>query len=234
MNPLDKIKQEYKVKPTLDERKKVEIVISGQKSENSGVNIQNITIHTSIQPNYDREKLKELLKNSKLSKVIIKMPVAAKQTLVSSQMEKKNEIQEPQPRTKEKEKIAKLPQKIKFVIEDDEEEPLEDEHVDKEQDVQEEQEKPKKHTGRRTEKVQKGVAVLGPESYLKIEGVPIIDRIHQKQPPVNFKVSSYYMNNREFFINFINSLFEPYKRELEDTKSLAAALTSSFKMRLPP
>ena len=215
MNPLDKIKQEYKIKPTLDERKKVDVVISGQKSENSGVNIQNITIHTSIQPNYDREKLKELLKNSKLSKVIIKMPVAAKQTLVPSQMEKKQEQQG----TKEKEKIAKLPQKIKFVIEDDDEEPLEDEHVDKEQKEQEEQAKPKKHTGRRTEKVQKGVAVLGPESYLKIEGIPIIDRIHQKQPPVNFKVSSYYMNNREFFINFINSLFEPYKRELEDTKS---------------
>jgi hypothetical protein len=26
------------------------------------------------------------------------------------------------------------------------------------------------------------------------------------------------MNNREIFVNFINSLFEPYKRELEENK----------------
>jgi len=70
--------------------------------------------------------------------------------------------------------------------------------------------------GRTTKKVEKGIAVLGPENVVEIGDTPLSQRLAKKQPPVIIKVSSYYMNNREIFVNFINSLFEPYKKELEN------------------
>ena len=43
--------------------------------------------------------------------------------------------------------------------------------------------------------------------------------LEKRLPPLSsydVKVSSYYMNNREIFVNFINNLFEPYKEDLLD------------------
>jgi hypothetical protein len=42
------------------------------------------------------------------------------------------------------------------------------------------------------------------------------DRIPKKLPNVIIKTSNYYMNNRQIFVNFINSLFTSYKKELEE------------------
>ena len=70
--------------------------------------------------------------------------------------------------------------------------------------------------GRTTKKVEKGVAILGPENVIEIGDTPLSQRLAKKEPPVIIRVDSYYMNNREIFINFINSLFEPYKKELEN------------------
>ena len=35
----------------------------------------------------------------------------------------------------------------------------------------------------------------------------------------NIMASSYYMNNRKKFVSFINSIFEPYKRELDNLEN---------------
>lgn len=75
--------------------------------------------------------------------------------------------------------------------------------------------KPRK---RKTGKLEKGVAVLGPEVNVVMGDTDLTQRLPKRDPPVNIKVGSYIMNNREVFVNFINSLFEPYKRELEETK----------------
>lgn len=75
--------------------------------------------------------------------------------------------------------------------------------------------KPRK---RKTDKLEKGVAVLGPEVNVVMGDTDLTQRLPKRDPPVNIKVGSYIMNNREVFVNFINSLFEPYKRELEETK----------------
>lgn len=72
--------------------------------------------------------------------------------------------------------------------------------------------KPRKRT---TKKVTRGVIELGPELMIEIGDTPLERRL----PPVpifDVKVSSYYMNNREIFVNFINGLFEPYKEDLLD------------------
>jgi hypothetical protein len=73
-------------------------------------------------------------------------------------------------------------------------------------------EKPRK---RRTKRAEKGVIPLGAESMVIIGDTPM----QQRLPPIptfDVKVSSYYMNNREIFVNFINGLFETYKDDLLD------------------
>lgn len=78
-------------------------------------------------------------------------------------------------------------------------------------------EAPKKK-GRLTKKPEKGVAVLGPETIIDMGDTLLTERIPKKTPPINIKVSEYYMNNRERFINFINSTFEPYHLELQENR----------------
>jgi len=75
-----------------------------------------------------------------------------------------------------------------------------------------------KEKKRKTEKPEKGVAVLGPEVNILMGDTDITKRLPVRSPPVNIKVDSYVMNNREIFVNFINSLFQPYKRELDENK----------------
>ena len=72
-----------------------------------------------------------------------------------------------------------------------------------------------KKTGRKTKAVEKGIAVLGPETFVQIGDTPISERLPVRERPFKIIASSYYMNNREKFVNFINSLFAPYKEELK-------------------
>ena len=72
-----------------------------------------------------------------------------------------------------------------------------------------------KKTQRKTKIVEKGVAILGPETFIQIGDTPINQRLPVRERPFKIIASSYYMNNREKFVNFINSLFAPYKEELK-------------------
>jgi hypothetical protein len=72
-----------------------------------------------------------------------------------------------------------------------------------------------------TKKPVKGVIELGSEKMIQIGDTSIEKRL-PPLPIFNMKISSYYMNNREIFVNFINSLFEPYKEDLMDeTKGIS-------------
>ena len=71
-------------------------------------------------------------------------------------------------------------------------------------------------SSRQTPKIKKGVAELGPEEWVEIGD---LRRLPTRPPQINIKLSIYYINNRKIFINFMNSLFEPYKKELEDAES---------------
>jgi hypothetical protein len=68
---------------------------------------------------------------------------------------------------------------------------------------------------RKTKPVEKGIAILGPETFVQIGDTPINQRLPVREKPFKIIASSYYMNNREKFVNFINSLFAPYKEELK-------------------
>jgi hypothetical protein len=74
---------------------------------------------------------------------------------------------------------------------------------------------PVKPAKRYTKRVVTNVINLGPANMIQIGDTPIGQRI--PPPPVfDIKASSYYMNNREIFVNFIDNLFEPYKEDLMD------------------
>ena len=60
-------------------------------------------------------------------------------------------------------------------------------------------------------------AIEGPQSLLEMKNAEILlDKIPKTNPEdtLIIKSSNYYLNNREIFINSINSLFEPYKQQL--------------------
>ena len=69
-----------------------------------------------------------------------------------------------------------------------------------------------------TEKPEKGVAILGPETLVQFGDTDLRKRIPKKPQQVILKASSYFMNNRENFVNFINSLFSPYRDEIAENK----------------
>ena len=59
--------------------------------------------------------------------------------------------------------------------------------------------------------------IEGPETLLEMKDAELLlGRIPKQDDESStiIKSSNYYLNNREIFINFINSLFEPYKQEL--------------------
>ena len=211
MNPLEKIIDKLKIKPTLEQREQVEVVLGAPKQEE--VIIRNITIREDINKNYQRDALKEKLKASKMSKVTIRIP--AKEPA---------ETHSAAPVFKPSKKPVKTAKKISLIIEEEDEDEHEKGEVELMKDEGAVVPQPRKK-GRTTEKAKKGVAILGPEEFVQIGDVPIIDRIYKKDPPVKYKVSSYYMNNREIFVNFINSLFEPYRKELEDDTSIISCDT---------
>ena len=73
----------------------------------------------------------------------------------------------------------------------------------------------------KVKKSPKGVIQLGPELMIQIGDTSLAKRL-PPLPVFNMKVSGYYMNNRETFVNFINALFEPYKEDLlDETKGIS-------------
>ena len=267
MNPLDKLKQKLMVKPTLEERERVAVIIKGEKTpikrkvakaqteqnksmdetekpivekpyvegDEEEINEQPKKLPIIVnetQKGYDRATLLKKLKESKVTKVTIKEVVEKSQ--------EKKEIEPVQPLTQINK--AKKITVVKPLIIEDEEEQEQKEQEQKEESPEEFVMIPKKKVGfveeekeqeqemevvpikmpnkkqRITKKPEKGIAVLGPETIVKIGDTELTKRIPKKTPPILIKVSNYYMNNREIFINFINSLFEPYRIELQNNK----------------
>ncbi len=56
------------------------------------------------------------------------------------------------------------------------------------------------------------------ERLIKINGQPLIDILPTKQESIKIKPSTYYLHNREKFVNFVNSVFKPYKEQFQKDK----------------
>jgi hypothetical protein len=138
----------------------------------------------------DRDDIAQSLVEKKLTRVSKKVPV------IPESVKKVEKVKKTKP-------IKTLANKL--VIEESSEEEGQDDEL-----------RPARPRERATPKVKKGEVVLGPETIVTIKDLG--KRVPQRPPQVDIQVSSYYMNNREKFINFINALFLPYKEELEKNK----------------
>ena len=264
MNPLEALKQKLKIKPNVQERQKVAVVIKGDKAPTYQQKInkpivpinekkpekdeqeedeenplsQQITEHILKEKErekepkriggpeivdetnlgFDREALLKKLKEGKMTKVTVKPMLEMSES--AKIIEPIASIAPPkiQPTNK---KAKKVVIKTPLIIEDSDEEEQTNIKPPLEKAEEEIQSLPiivPKKSKRVTEKVKKGVAILGPETIVEIGDTDLMSRVPRKLPPINIKVSSYYMNNREIFVNFINSVFNPYKIELERNK----------------
>ena len=266
MNYLEKLKQNLMVKPNVQEREKVAVVIKGEKDkkiakkddnfeknildigekissieqvegifpikiQNQEQRIRHPIIIDKTDVGFDRQTLLKKLADNKKTKVTIKPLIEAEE---KQNDEDEIEINIKKPVVK---KVKKLEKKITLKIEDANMDNVNEnmDNINEDEDIivkpinntrkekkQMEDEEIKilqpKERKRKTKKVEKGIAVLGPEVVVELGDTEITNRIPKRAPPINIKVSSYVMNNREIFVNFINSLFEPYKRELNENK----------------
>lgn len=142
---------------------------------------------------FSREELVDSLIEKKLAKVTIKQT----KKMVE---DKAKDVVKAKAKAKDIKQLTK-----KLIIEESSEEEEEEEDL-----------RPVRPRERTTPKVKKGEVVLGPESIVTIKDLS--KRVPKRPPQVDIQVSSYYMNNREKFINFTNALFLPYKEELDKNK----------------
>jgi hypothetical protein len=197
------VKDKLKMKPIVTSHKPIEVRIRVDAPVIKGVTIRDV--RESAQP-YDMAELKERLKESKLSHVSMKITSAAPiETPLSL-------VPQAPPAKKHAKKITK--KKLVIIAEDDEEKATAPEMMADTTAVA----IIEKESARRTPRVQRGVAELGPEEWVEISNKKITKRLPAREPPVKIKLSSYYMNNRKIFVNFINSFFERYREELESVE----------------
>ena len=250
MSNLEKLKQQMMIKPDVQERKPVAIFIKtkpakistsvpksktteeeGEEGEEGEVEErgevappQKLVIVNEIQKGFDRQGLLDKIKQQQLGKVVTKpiLEITESKRVIEPIIEAVVEPVRPKKTSVAKIKKGKLRIKEDIVGEIIGELPV----------IQINE--PIKRT-RISVKPEKGVAVLGPEINVVIGDTLLPKRLHKREPLINIKASSYYMNNREIFVNFINSLFEPYRIELEQNKNSISCddigkTTSSFSL----
>jgi hypothetical protein len=226
MNTLESLKERLKRKPIVQHNPSVKVVIDGKVPEK-----QSTVIVVEKDDGNRALQILEKIKQKQMSNVTTKYPQPQQEVQSKAPV-----VEEFVPKKKAK-KISKKPLVLLEEVPEVQKEVLELpeggprlEELDAKQEqvlgqpVLEEQEqvfveeellpvvKPKK---RITKRVVKGVIPLGPETMISIGDTPLSKRL-PPPPPVDVKVSSYYMNNREIFVNFINGLFEPYREDLLD------------------
>ena len=213
----------------IEEPEEVEEVEEVQEVQETGRPI----IIDKTQEGYDRQALLKKLAESKKTKVTVKSVAEIEENKIEPtptptfKKAKKIDIKKPllieeeeEGETKvveeEEEFVMKPKKKVEFKEELEEQSP--EEFILKKKEKEVIPVIPPKEKKRKTEKPEKGIAVLGPEVIIEMGDTELTKRLPRRNPPVNIKVPSYIMNDREIFVNFINSLFEPYKRELEENK----------------
>ena len=210
MSALENLKEKLRAKPNVElDLKQVDIVVPvANKLEE--VKFSQVAIRDKRETSgFNMADLTKKLKDRKLTKLVVS-PLVEK----TAELEVETLVLPP------KKKSKKLTGKSLLVLQEEgvsilpgEPEAIEAEELglELEPEVLEVKKKPRK-----TSKLPKGVAILPPEAWVEFGDTPLIERLPEKQPKVNYKVSSYYMNNREIFVNFINSTFEPYRDQVLD------------------
>ena len=210
--------QQLKIKPILEPYKPIEIKLNVGINNNTDGNDANIVKPVLVirdgrndEINIDREKIKQRILENKLK--LTKEKEKEKESIVPV-------VEGPVEPIKRKIKI-KIKKVAKMELQEEQEGEQGEQGEQKEQGEQGEQkeqikgEKEKIKEQIKGEKEIKKAIILGEKDWVQIGNIPIKQRIPpMNQPIVQIKSSSYYMNNREIFIHFLNTLFAPYKQEM--------------------
>ena len=230
MNPLESLKERLKRKPEVHPNPGVKVILALPAEEIVGAKTKPLITAEKDQGKRAKDIL-EKIKQKKLSAVIKKFPEEAKDNnplvskapIISEEKKKKpkkllNEVVILQEEEEKGNAEDELPEGGPRLIVDELEKPIVGEDapiVGEDAPIVGEEEfiaKPKK---RSSKKVTRGIIPLGPELMVRIGDTPLAKRL-PPLPVFDVKVSSYYMNNREIFVNFINGLFDTYKADLLD------------------
>ena len=100
--------------------------------------------------------------------------------------------------------------------------------------------KAKKTKATKTKKLNKPIETVNlemPATMIQVGNKPLGDRLGKKDPNIFIKAPSYYMNNREIFINFLNSMFRPYadklkKQTLDDVSCDRQSKSTKFSLMI--
>ena len=218
-NPLERITDTLRVKPIvteLDENRTIKIVIPKKDKKDKTGQKRKIEFadDRKLNADFDIEKLRTELASNKLGKVTVKETVKLAERRPSPIAEKKEPETAVETKTTTKVKKTTKP-KLALVEEDDETAYVQEKKPEK-GIVLDSEEKP---TTRKTEKPPKGTKVLTEKEMELLDNAKMVERFPQPKQHVDIKVSSYYMNNREIFVNFINSLFQPYRDQIMNDTS---------------
>lgn len=214
-NPLDTLKDTLRVKPIVtevDENRTIKIVIPKKDKTGQKRKIE-FTDDRELNRDFDIEALRSKLASKNLIKVTVKDTVKLGERKVSPIITEKKE---PEPETgaeiKTTTKVKKTTKpKLKLVEEEEDETVYVPEKKPEKGIVLDTEEKP---TTRKTQKPPKGEKVLTKKEMELLDNAKMVERLPQPKQHIDIKVSSYYMNNREIFVNFINSLFQPYRDQI--------------------
>lgn len=240
MNYLEELKNKPSTKDIQREIVRVNVGVDVATKSNISANIPMIT--QEIDVNYDRDALKQKIVANKLSKITAKTngaesrppPTPRPTTIViEPKVVNATEITEKKARPP-----TKLNKKILLEIEEDKKEletirDIREKIIGSDANVEREGEEkeimliaPKVKKSTKTGKSET-IIMLEPDEYVEIGKVKTFERLGNnvksgESDQLVHKVSSYYLNNREIFVNFINSIFERYTQELSKEDSTNA------------
>jgi hypothetical protein len=218
MNNLANLTQKLKLKPQVTKEEDIEVAIIPEqplpKTEKEGEQVRippNVSATVVIAEKDDGTAALDILKRlerQKITKVAKKEPeereVVTKAPIIEEEL-----LRAKPKKQKMKGIIAQETEKMEDVVEGG---PQMTEPGVKPDELINAPAKPAK---RYTKRVVTNVINLGPANMIQIGDTPIGQRI-PPPPVIDIRASSYYMNNREIFVNFIDNLFEPYKEDLMD------------------
>ena len=238
--------EELKNKPTTKEiQREIVRVNVGMEDDDDNKPSKNVSVKTTtnipiitqeIDVNYDRDALKQKILTQKLSKITAKTNVAESRPAPTIIVIEPKVVDATEITEKKVPPPAKLKKKILLEIEEDKKEletireirekivgPKEPE----DEEIVEIAPKTKKSTKTGKSGKSETIVMLEPDEYVEIGKIKTAERLgsnikSDESNQIVHKVSSYYLNNREIFVNFINSLFEQYTQELSKEESANA------------
>ena len=228
----DSLLAKLKVKPTPKIKESIEIKLKKPALDKEEVQIKTKIVDKTKKGLINREDFIAKIEED----IVVKSKFPSeKESKKLSKKESEKELELELEKGLEKEKIVEDPIKLKkrLKLEQSTEVPsgLKSEEGEEDED-KEKKSKSKKDTPDDPFKVKTkrlttqpiGIALEGPTSQLYIGDEIVQNRLEPKSKPIMLRASSYYMNNREIFINFITSLLNPYKKAIiKDEKELSCA-----------